>query len=432
MNKIRLLIFTVLVACFLFSVPARAENNVNVYFFWGEGCPHCAKEEDLLAYYSHKYPYIKVIDFELYKNYSNGQILLRVAEILGVNVDGIPFTVIGDKYYSGYHEILTPSLISERIEYCHNNTCPDSLAGLIDGESGDAISEKELSELAVGTEGVESESTTSQVAQSDVTSTAIIFGEEQAAGNGENIYLPILGEVDAVNFSLPLIAVVMGVLDGFNPCALWTLLFLISLLLGMQNRWRMWILGSTFIVASASVYFLFMAAWLNFILFIGFVVWVRLLIGGVALLGGGYNIKEFVFNRGGGCKITGNENRQKIFARLKSAVQQKSFIFAFIGIIALAFAVNLVELICSAGLPAVYTQILAMNELSGWQYYSYILLYILFFMIDDLFIFFAAMITLKMTGISTRYSRYSRLIGGLLMIIIGILLLFKPEWLMFG
>jgi cytochrome c biogenesis protein CcdA len=174
-----------------------------------------------------------------------------------------------------------------------------------------------------------------------------------------------------------------------------------------------------------------MVAWLNFILFIGFVIWVRLLIGGVALLGGSYNLKEFFFNKDGGCKVANDEKRQKVFTRLKQIVQQKSFVISFLGIILLAFAVNLVELVCSAGLPAVYTQ-LALNDLSGWQYYAYILLYIFFFMIDDLFIFFITMTTLQMTGISTKYSRISKLIGGAIMIIIGILLIFKPEWLMFG
>lgn len=224
----------------------------------------------------------------------------------------------------------------------------------------------------------------------------------------------------------------MGALDGFNPCAMWTLLFLISLLLGMKDKKRMWILGATFIVASASVYFMFMAAWLNLILFLGLVIWVRIIIGLIAMIGGGYSLKEFIFNKNSGCKITGNEKRQKVFDKMRLAIQQNSLWLALGGIILLAFAVNLVELICSAGLPAVYTQILALNQMNNWQYYLYILLYILFFMIDDLLLFFVAMFTLQMTGITTKYARFSRLIGGLIMLAIGLMLIFKPGWLMFG
>lgn len=210
------------------------------------------------------------------------------------------------------------------------------------------------------------------------------------------------------------------------------LLFLISLLLGMKDKKRRWILGSAFIGASAFVYFLFMAAWLNLLLFIGFIVWVRILIGLVALGGGGYNLKEFFTNKDSGCKVTGGKKRQAVFEKLKSITHQKQFLITLGGIILLAFAVNLVELICSAGLPVIFTQILTLSNLSDWQYFGYMLLYIFIFMLDDLFIFFTAMITLEMTGISTKYSRVSHLIGGILMAIIGLLLIFKPELLMFG
>lgn len=194
----------------------------------------------------------------------------------------------------------------------------------------------------------------------------------------------------------------------------------------------MWLLGVTFIVTSSFVYFLFMAAWLNIILFLGFVIWVRLAIGAVAIVGGGYHLKKGLDSRDGGCEVTGDEKRRAVFEKLKEIAKDKSILLALGGIILLAFAVNLVELVCSAGFPAVYTQVLALSDLPAWQYYGYILLYILFFMLDDIIVFVIAMATLKLTGISTKYSKYSNVIGGALMVIIGILLIFRPEWLMFG
>jgi len=175
-----------------------------------------------------------------------------------------------------------------------------------------------------------------------------------------------------------------------------------------------------------------MSAWLNMILFLGFVAWFRILIGLFALFGGFYSIKEFLLNKDSGCKVTGEEKRQRIFERMKSIIKQNSLFLSLIGIIALAFVVNLVELICSAGLPAIYTQVLALNSMSGFKYYLYILLYVFFFMLDDLFVFFVAMITLKMTGVTTKYTRASRLIGGIIMLLIGLMLIFKPQLLMFG
>jgi hypothetical protein len=213
---------------------------------------------------------------------------------------------------------------------------------------------------------------------------------------------------------------------------MWTLLFLISLLLNIEEKGKRWILGVVFIVASAFVYFLFMAAWLNFFLFVGYATWMRYLIGGFAAGLGIYNLYQFATNPEGGCKVTGSKKRRKVFENIKKIVRDKRFIFSIAGIILLAFAVNLVELVCSAGLPAIFTRVLTLSDLPLWQYYAYLLLYIFFFMIDDLIIFFTAMITLHATGIEGKYARFSNLIGGIIIFLLGFLLIFKPGVLMFG
>lgn len=396
-------IFILFLAAFLFfgfGSTIQAEVPLTVYFFYGDGCPHCEKESKFLKSLKENYPEMEIQSFEVYLHRENALLLQNIGKALKTDVSGVPFLVIGDKHFIGYGEGITSLEIENQVKKCIEGSCYDPVAKIMQ-----AGLEKEDGEK-----------------------------EDQNKNNSEEkiINLPFLGSVDALKFSLPVLTVVMGLLDGFNPCAMWALLFLISLLLGMQNRRRMWALGAVFIIASAMVYFLFMAAWLNLILFLGFIVWVRAGIGILALGGGGYSLKKFFIDKDSGCKVTGGEKRQKFFRRLKSTVNQNNFWIALVGIVILAFMVNLVELICSAGLPAVYTQVLALNNLSGWHYYLYILLYIFFFMIDDLFVFFVAMTTLEMTGVTTKYSRYSQLIGGAIMVIIGILLIFKPQWLMFG
>ena len=79
-----------------------------------------------------------------------------------------------------------------------------------------------------------------------------------------------------------------------------------------------------------------------------------------------------------------------------------------------------------------YIEILNMNNLSNLEYYLYIILYVIFFMLDDIIVFTVAMISLELTGFSTKYGKLSKLIGGILLIAIGILMLVKPEWLMFN
>ena len=125
-------------------------------------------------------------------------------------------------------------------------------------------------------------------------------------------------------------------------------------------------------------------------------------------------------------------NVRKIFSRIKKITTEKKFILSIVGIMALAISVNLVELACSAGLPLIFTQVLAFNNLNFLQYGFYMFLYILFFLMDDIVVFAIAMKTLDIKGISSKYGKYSHLIGGILMLLIGLLMIFKPEWLMFN
>lgn len=411
MKKIVSIVLSVFLLVGLFSIfPTRvlATNNVDLYLFWGDGCPHCAKEKAFLSKILPNYPSVKLNTYEIYHSQVNVDLMQQAADKLNVDAGGVPFLIIGDKDFVGYADGTTDKEIELQIKHCLENSCSDSVASIL----------KSTSE---NTENKDTEI------------------EEQKIDNSENtkteklINLPFIGEVNAMNFSLPILTIFMGIVDGFNPCAMWVLLFLISLLLGLKSRRRMWLLGVTFIVASAFVYFLFMAAWLQLILFLGFIVWVRTLIGLLAVTAGGFNLKSYIKEKNdSGCKVTGSEKRQLVFAKMKAIAQQNSLWLALVGIVLLAFAVNLVELVCSAGFPAVFTQVLSLSDLASWQYYGYILLYIFFFMIDDIIIFAIAMFTLKATGISTKYGKWSKLIGGVLMLILGILLIFKPEWLMFG
>ena len=373
-----------------------SNKEVNLYFFWAHGCPHCSNEKPFLEKMEQKYSSLKVHSFEVTSNKENVELLKKVGKELSIDVSGVPFTVVGDHHFAGwYDEQTTGVAIEEAIQCALQNGCYDTVGNLI----------------------------------SPIVSNSEYQDKKKMP---EKINLPIIGQIEVKNISLPVLTVLIAGIDGFNPCAMWVLLFLISLLLGMKDKRRMWVLGFAFIVSSAVVYFLFMSAWLNLFLFLGFVLWVRIAIGLVALVAGGYSLKEYFTNKAGKCKVTDDEKRQKIFERLKSITYEKRFYLALGGIIVLAFAVNLVELICSAGLPAIYTQILTLSSLEKWQYYTYLLLYIFIFMLDDLVVFFVAMTTLQITGITTKYSRISRLIGGIIMLIMGILLLFRPEWLMFG
>jgi len=155
----------------------------------------------------------------------------------------------------------------------------------------------------------------------------------------------------------------------------------------------------------------------------------------VAVVVGGKSLKDFWKSRkteGVVCEVSSKKNTQKIFAKIKDIVYKKSLWWSILGILLLGFSVNLVELACSAGFPAIFTQVLALNEMPIWKKYMYMVGYIFFYMLDDLLVFFIAMSTLKSKVFGTKYAKYTNLVGGLLILILGLLLIFKPEWLMFS
>ncbi len=417
----------IILSLFLFSLflpfgaqqtQAKEKADVNLYFFYGDGCPHCAKEEVFLKELEKEKENLDVYYYETWYDYENAKLLSKIGKELDLDVSGVPILLGGDRVIIGYYnEQTTGKKIKDLIEYLEQGNCVDQVGQILginstSGQCKDVCSDGDEDCLAeCGCAGE--------------------FGTDEP-DMPQEINLPFIGQIDIQDFSLPALTILIGALDGFNPCAMWVLLFLISLLLGMENRKKMWLLGLAFIFASSAVYFLFLTAWLNLFLFLGFIFWIRIIIGLVALGSGGYHLREYIVNRKGTCHVTSSEKRKKIFEQLKNIVSQKSFLLSLVGIVLLAAAVNLVELVCSAGLPAIYTQVLTLSDLPSWQYYGYLLLYILFFMIDDLFIFVLAMVTLQMQGISAKYTRWSNLIGGIIMLIIGLLLIFKPGWLMFG
>jgi len=400
-NKIsaRLRLLFVLLAAFSAIVHAQAHSaSVTVYLFWAEGCPHCSRAVSYLETWAGQRDSPPIRYLELTREPDNRRVFSAITEHFAIKHPGVPLTVIGERFFQGFSDDgATGEAIKTAAADCVRSACNDIVHPLLTG------------------------SETRSDLQACARSTAL----------PKVLKLPIFGEVSIAHVSLPVLTVMLGAIDGFNPCAMWTLIFLIGLLIGLKDRFRMWVLGSVFIVASAAIYYLFMAAWLNLLLFIGMLLWIRLLIGLMALAGGGYYLRDYFTNPEAVCKVTSSASRQRVFAGLRTLAGERRFLLAITGIVLLAFLVNLVELICSAGIPAVYTQILALSELPTWQYHAYLGLYILVFMSDDLLIFFVAMKTLQVTGLTGTYARHAQAVGGAVLLAVGLLLIFKPEWLTF-
>lgn len=242
----------------------------------------------------------------------------------------------------------------------------------------------------------------------------------------------LFGKVDLTLLSLPALSLLLGFLDGFNPCAMWVLITLLTLLINTHDMRKVWVVGGTFLIVSGIIYFLFIAAWLNVFLLIGFNVWVQKIIGLVAIGGGGFYLYEAFGKDPNTCKITNLNRRQRTIQRMQQIMQISAWPAMIVGVAILAVSVNMIELVCTAGLPAVFTQILAFNDVPDMARYGYIGLFIMMYMIDDFVIFAIAVFTLHATGLTTKYRRFTLMFGGFLMYALGVLLIFFPEALTFA
>lgn len=389
----------ILIALFVllpFNVHAQ---EINLYLFYGDGCPHCAAEKEYINTIEQEYGNkINVVTFEVWYSDANANLLEKVRKIFNSDATGVPYTVIGETGITGY-----------------NDDVASNIKALIDKE------------LANPTQDV-----VSQIQNNQKVTLSTQKEVKKTKQKNNKFTIPILGKIDAKSVSLPAVAAAIGLADGFNPCAMWVLLFLISMLLTMKDKKKRLILGIIFLLTSAIVYILFMVAWLGIAVTVTQQVILRVIIGIFALLVGLWNLRSFKRYQTDGCEVVSSKKRKKIFSKIKHIIHEQSFLLAILGIIVLAATVNLIELACSAGLPLIFTSILALNHLSTVQYALYIGIYMLFFMLDDIIVFVIAMKTMEVTGISTKYNKWSHLIGGTLMLLIGILLIFFPKILMFG
>ena len=349
-------------------------DKINLYLFYSETCPHCHKE---LVYFetlkqSNYQDKINIYTFEV-SDQTNNDNLKKVKELFKENRPGVPYTIIGEQAILGFGDTT-----SDRIQTILNN----------------------------------------------------YLKEEPKEDDDNNYNLPFLGKIDVKNYSIFLIALVLGLIDGFNPCAMWILLLLINMSLNTKNRKKMFLVGLTFILTSGLVYFLSMLG-IGFIIDLTTITIIRDLIAIVAIILGIYNLIIYIKTRKEtGCHVVKKEKRKFIIEKINNILESKSFLLGLLGTIILALSVNLVELACSLGFPTVFLEILSLNNILGFQKIIYLLVYIIFYLLDDLIIFLIAVFTLKTKGISTKYNKIVNLVGGILMIIMGILLIFKPEWIM--
>ena len=339
--------------------------------FVREGCPHCAAAKVFLAQLARERPGLRIVYHRVDEDAQARDELVAVSRAAGAWPPGVPTFVVDGRVLVGFDD---------------------------DAHTGRAL--RQLLDAA------------------------------QVSPPPDQVEGTLFGTLSASQLGLPLFTILLGLLDGFNPCAMWILLFLLSLLVRLHDRRRMALIAGTFVLVSGAVYYAFMAAWLNVFLAVGLSQPVRWMLGVVALLIGALNVKDFVaWGQGPTLQIPSGA-KPGLYARARRIVQSPTLTGSLLAVAALAVVVNFVELLCTAGLPALYTAVLARQELAPAAHYAYLGLYILGYIADDALMVTVAVVALGSHKLTESTGRWLKLLSGLVMVGLGAVLLLKPEWLL--
>lgn len=256
-------------------------------------------------------------------------------------------------------------------------------------------------------------------------------GLTKGAENQVLVNIPIINKtVDLTNYSLFTMSIILGTIDGFNPCAMWVLVLFLTALIAVGNKVKMFRVAGLFILAEAVMYFFILNAWIYAWDFVGLDKWVTPIVGIVGIIGGIFFIRNYL-KKGDTleCEVTDFEQRAKISKKIKDIANKPFTLLTALAIIGLALSVNVIEFACSVGIPQTYTKILQINEVPFWTRQFYTFIYIIGYMVDDIIVFGFALMSINKLQLTTKYSKWVNLFGGILMIILGLIMLIKPSLL---
>jgi len=380
-KKMRKLFSFILLLSFLlggFNFILAQNNKVEVNFFYGATCPHCAAEDNFLDEIEKKYPQIEIHRY-LITNSENIEILKELCKQCDVEqyIGLVPMTFVEKDFFLGF-----------------DNT--ENIGKKIENAIKTHLEVEEIPEEPT-----------------------------EETQNLNKVALPFLGEVGLNSFSLPVLAVVLGFLDGFNICSLGALVLILGLVLALRSRRQILIFGGTFIFTTAVVYGILMFLWLHIFSLIGsYFKFLQILVGIIAIGGGIYFLKQFLKFRkkGAVCEIGPGD---KITAKFSKYFQEtikkpRNILLLLVSILIFAVLITIIEFPCSAAVPVVYTGILIQSHLSGFQHFLYLALFLLFYMVDELIVFLIAFFTMRIWLTSSKFVAYITLAEAIVLFLLGI------------
>jgi glutaredoxin len=387
------LLLAALIGLMAAGTPARAADPDRIELFVREGCPHCAQAEAFMEQLGRERPGLTIVVRDVTKEPAALARLQELAQAQGAAAARVPAAYVNGQLILGYStEASTDKLIRSAL-------AGSRVASSTPGDSSSCEAEDSLS-CGPGA------------------------GAAAAAPPAEDFSVTLFGRtVTLDDVGLPAFTLAMGLLDGFNPCSMWVLLLIISMLAPLNDRKRMLAIAGTFVLVEGISYFVKMAAWLNLFLLIGLSRASQIAIAVIAIVAGLINVKDFfAFGRGITLSIP-DSAKPRIYSRMRGILHAPTYTAAIAGTVVLGLLVQVVEFMCTSGFPALFTRILTLRQLDTASYYGYLLLYNAAYMLDDIIVLSIGVTLLSRHRLNKNEGRVLKLLAGLVMIGLGIYLL---------
>ena len=383
-------------ALLLFGSGAQAQEagseaeTVRMFVFWGIGCPHCDEQKPFLRELEERYPELEIREFEVFRTNAHHQLFIALSVAHGIEPGSVPTTFIGGRAWVGDG----PQIRREM-----ERTIRDEIAAL----QGTEV------ETAPGYAGPE----------------ARVIADRS---NDNQIDIPLIGTVDLGVQPLVVTTMLIAFIDGLNPCSLWVLTLLLGLVIHSGSRGRIALVGITFLTTTALIYGAFIAGVFSVLSYVLYLTWVQWVVAAFALTFGLVNIKDYFWFKTGPSFTIAESHKPGIYQGIRKLLNPQLTGFAlFFATIVMASGIALVELPCTAGFPVIWSGIVADRGVAGMTFLMLLGIYLLIYLLIELVVFFAALITLRMGKFQERHGRNLKLVGGMIMVALALVLVLDPD-----
>jgi cytochrome c biogenesis protein CcdA/glutaredoxin len=374
-----MIITTAMIAVVLAVPPALVAlaappepDPVELILFWGDGCPHCEAEREFLEVLRSDYPELVVREYEVWRDVANRQLFVETAAAAGVEARAVPTTFIDDRVWIGF-----------------SSATGDEIRSVVD---------------------------------------AALRGQAVEPSDARIIDVPILGEIDVGGRSMLLSTAIIGFVDGVNPCSLWVLSILLALVLHSGSRKRVALVGGVFLLTTSLMYGFYIVGAYTALSYAQFLPWIQ---RGVAFLAVGLGLLQLKdgFGIAGGPSLSvGEHARPGMYQRMRRLAIVDRQIAGLLGAtVALAVGVSLLETPCTLGLPILWTNLLAENDVGLAGAAVLFAVYLSVFLLDELIVFVTVVATMRALRVQEHHGRALKVVSGMVMITLAAVMLAWPE-----